>query len=203
MAQLTLFDLPAPPPGTLPEGMIYQPDFLDAQEEAELIAVIGALPLAPARYKSYTARRRVLSFGGSYDYDAYRLLPAQSLAPELMPLRERIARWLGVAPEALAHALVAEYRPGTPLGWHRDVLVFRDVCGVSLGSEAVMRLRPYPPSRPRRTDIIDVPLAPRSIYALRGPARWQWQHSVAATPALRWSITFRTMAQQAAARTGP
>jgi hypothetical protein len=36
--------------------------------------------------------------------------------------------------------------------------------------------------------------APRSIYALRGPARWGWQHSVAPVEALRWSITWRTRA---------
>jgi alkylated DNA repair dioxygenase AlkB len=33
---------------------------------------------------------------------------------------------------------------------------------------------------------------PRSIYLLRGPARWEWQHSVSATRSLRYSITFRT-----------
>jgi hypothetical protein len=27
---------------------------------------------------------------------------------------------------------------------------------------------------------------------MQGPARWGWQHSVAPTPALRYSVTFRT-----------
>jgi hypothetical protein len=27
---------------------------------------------------------------------------------------------------------------------------------------------------------------------LRGDARWRWQHSIAPTTTLRWSITFRT-----------
>ena len=31
-----------------------------------------------------------------------------------------------------------------------------------------------------------------SIYLLRGAARWNWQHSVAPTKALRYSITLRT-----------
>jgi hypothetical protein len=28
---------------------------------------------------------------------------------------------------------------------------------------------------------------------MEGPARWAWQHSIAATKALRHSITFRTL----------
>jgi alkylated DNA repair dioxygenase AlkB len=68
--------------------------------------------------------------------------------------------------------LVAEYAPGTPLGWHRDVPDHEDVFGVSLGSTAVLRLRPYPPVAPKREDVVKLRAAPRSIYALRGPARW-------------------------------
>jgi alkylated DNA repair dioxygenase AlkB len=92
--------------------------------------------------------------------------------------------------------LVAEYAPGTPLGWHRDVPNFEDVFGVSLGSPAVLRWRPYPPMDPKPRDIVRLTVAPRSVYAMRGPARWQWQHSVAPVEALRWAITFRTPARR-------
>jgi alkylated DNA repair dioxygenase AlkB len=34
---------------------------------------------------------------------------------------------------------------------------------------------------------------PRSAYLLRGPAREQWQHSIAPMEALRYSITFRSL----------
>ena len=148
-----------------------------------------------AKCKGLTARRCApLSFGGSYDYDANRLLPTTALVEALHPLRERVAQWAGVAPEALVHVLVAEYAPGTPLGWHRDVPDFEHVFGVSLGAEAVLRLRPYPPVAPKRADIVRLKAAPRSIYALRGPARWGWQHSVAPVDDLRWSVTLRTRA---------
>jgi len=50
---------------------------------------------------------------------------------------------MGLAPETLEQALVTEYRPGTPLGWHRDAPDFGRVAGVSLGGWARMRLRPY------------------------------------------------------------
>jgi alkylated DNA repair dioxygenase AlkB len=193
MPQAALFDDLAPSPGALPDGLVYQDGFLSAPEEAALIELIARLPLQEARYKSYTARRRVVSYGGRFDYDANELLPSGALIEELHPLRGRVAQWAGVAPEALAHVLVAEYLPGTPLGWHRDVPDFEDVYGVSLGSTALLRLRPYPPVRPKREDIIKLPVQPRSIYALRGTARWGWQHSVAPVDAARWSITFRTM----------
>lgn len=194
--QGSLFDEAAFPPvapsARLPQGLRYERGFLGVDEEAGLIALVRTLPLEAAKYRSYTARRRVASYGGRFDHDARRLEPSPELAAPLHPLRDRVAQWLGVTAESLVHALVAEYAPGTPLGWHRDVPDFEDVVGVSLGGEATMRFRPYPPVRPKRSDIVRVTLEPRSIYLLRGPARWRWQHSVAPTPGLRWSITFRT-----------
>jgi alkylated DNA repair dioxygenase AlkB len=43
--------------------------------------------------------------------------------------------------------------------------------------------------------VLSLALEPRSIYLLQGEARWGWQHSIAPTPALLWSITFRTLRQ--------
>ena len=188
-AQSELFDPAAP---VLPEGMRYAPQFLTPAEEESLVVLAQSLPLSEMNYKGYTARRRVASFGGSYDFDANRLREAQALPPSLEPLRDQVAAWLGVAPGAFTQALVAEYRPGTPLGWHRDVPDFEDVVGVSLLGEATMRLRPYPPRAPKKGEVIKLRLEPRSIYLLRGPARWAWQHAVTPTRTLRYSITFRT-----------
>jgi alkylated DNA repair dioxygenase AlkB len=196
LSQPDLFGLPPGAPTSLPAGLTYEVDFLSAEEEAALIALMPSLPFEAARYKSYTARRRVVSYGGSYDFDANRLLPAEALWPALFPLRDRVAAWMGLDPEALVHALIAEYSPGTPLGWHRDVPDFEEIAGVSLGSEAVMRFRPYPPRSPKKADVIRLAVQPRSIYRLRGAARWDWQHSVAPTKNLRWSITFRTAVQR-------
>lgn len=190
--QASLFD-PLPVPGdALPAGLHYEEEFLSPAEERELVELIRSLPLEQARYKSYTARRRVASFGGSFDYDANRLLPAQPLPATFEPLRRRVAQWMGIACESLVHCLVAEYAPGTPLGWHRDVPDFEEIAGVSLGTPATLRFRPWPPDAPTKDNIIRLEAAPRSIYRMRGPARWAWQHSVAPTAALRWSVTFRT-----------
>jgi alkylated DNA repair dioxygenase AlkB len=189
MAQGDLFGAPAP---LLPAGMRYETEFLGVDEERHWIAFAQSLPLKEMNYKGYTARRRVVSFGGKYDYTENRLDEGPPIPPELDPLRARVAEWLGVAPGAFTQVLVAEYREGTPLGWHRDVPDFEDVVGVSLLSEAVMRFRPYPPDPSTKAQVMKVAVQPRSIYLLRGPARWEWQHSVSATQSLRYSITFRT-----------
>jgi alkylated DNA repair dioxygenase AlkB len=176
----------------LPEGMRFEHDFLSEPEEAALVAIIERLPLANMKYQQFTALRRVMSYGGQYDFSAQRLNTAEPLPDWLDPLRRRAGTWAGIPPERFTHALVAEYQPGTPLGWHRDVPDFEDIVGISLRGEAVMRFRPYPPVAPKKADVLRITVPPRSIYLLRGPARWSWQHGVAPTKQLRYSITLRT-----------
>ncbi|MEJ8839059.1 alpha-ketoglutarate-dependent dioxygenase AlkB [Ramlibacter sp. AN1133] len=187
-----LFGAAAPAGPALPAGLRYEEAFLSREEEAALLAIVEALPLQAMKYRQYTALRRVVSYGGQYDFSAQRLDEAEPLPHWLDPLRERAAAWIGIDPARFTQALVAEYRPGTPLGWHRDVPDFEDIVGISLLDEAVMRFRPYPPAAPKKGDVVKLTLAPRSIYLLRGPARWAWQHSVAPAKVLRYSITLRT-----------
>jgi alkylated DNA repair dioxygenase AlkB len=177
----------APP---LPDGLVFDAAFLKPDEEAALLAWIATLPLHEAQYKEYTARRRVASFGSSYDFANNRLKPAPPVPDVLHPLRARAAAWAGVPEVDFANALVAEYRPGTPLGWHRDVPDHELVFGVSLGGSAVMRLRRWPPVA--RAPTLELELPPRSAYLLRDEARWAWQHAIAPTRELRYSITLRT-----------
>ena len=47
-----------------PDGFELRDAFIDEETERALLAHIGSLVLAPARYKAYTARRLVASFGG-------------------------------------------------------------------------------------------------------------------------------------------
>jgi alkylated DNA repair dioxygenase AlkB len=179
------------PPRAVPEGFTYAADFLSAAEEGELLGAIGELKLAPAKYKEWHARRRVVSFGGSYDFNRNELKAAPPIPEFLHDLRGRIARWGGIAAERIQHAMIAEYSPGSPLGWHRDVPQFEEVFGVSLLGHARLRFRPWPPRSGERSAYV-LELEPRSAYALRGAARWQWQHAISPTRELRYSITFRT-----------
>lgn len=189
MSQFGLFDDDALV--TSIPGLRYERDFLSIEDEALLIDVIQSLPLHAARYKDYFARRRVVSFGRSFDFDANKLLPGQPLDDRLADLKQRVARWAGIAPARLVHALVAEYAPGTPLGWHRDVPNFEHIIGVSLGGQATLRFRPYPYRPDLVGQVRNLSVEPRSIYMMAGDARWRWQHCVEATKELRWSITFR------------
>jgi alkylated DNA repair dioxygenase AlkB len=177
----------------LPDGFVYRRDFLDTAEESSLLEIIRGLPLEEATYRQYTAKRRTVSYGGKYDYDRNVLNAAPGIPEFLFPLREKVAEWVGIPADNLVHGLVSEYRPGTPLGWHRDVPDFEAIVGVSLGGVARMKLRPYKPGeRNLVKDVIALDLLPRSAYSIRGVARWGWQHSIAATKEHRYSITFRT-----------
>jgi alkylated DNA repair dioxygenase AlkB len=174
-----------------PEGWRYEAGFLSAAEEDSLLGAIASLPLQQAEYKQFVARRRVVSYGGRYDFAAQHLREAPPIPEWLYPLRDRAAVWAGLKGDRIAHALISEYAPGTPLGWHRDVPEFEAIIGVSLLGSARMRFRRYPPRTPGRAECY-VDLDRRSIYTLQGAARWGWQHSVSPTKELRYSITFRT-----------
>jgi alkylated DNA repair dioxygenase AlkB len=196
MTQTQLFEDSSP----LPEGLRYEPAFLSPPEEASLLDTIRAQPLQEAQYKEWSAKRRIVSYGGSYDFSSNELKPAGPVPPWLHPLRARIADWVDIPASEFNHVLVAEYSPGTQLGWHRDVPNFEAVVGVSLLGKARMRLRRYPAKAGLRRADLTLDLEPRSIYAMRGAARWEWQHAISPTKELRYSITFRTLARGAIRR---
>lgn len=174
-----------------PPGFTYAPQFLSLAQEAQLLEVIRTLPFEEAQYKEWRARRRIVSFGGRYDFTRQELTPGPPIPEFLLPLRARLAAWAGIPEQRIQHAMIAEYRPATPLGWHRDVPQFEDVLGVSLLGPARLRFRPWPPA-PGERATWKIDLEPRSAYQMQGAARWQWQHAVSPTRELRYSITFRT-----------
>ena len=188
MTQPDLFGSLAP----LPDGFRYQPEFLSPGDERVLLKEIRSLTFKEAQYRQWQAKRRIVSFGGRYDFTHHVLNEAPPIPEFLLPLRECIANWAGVPPPEIHHAMIAEYRPNTQLGWHRDVPQFEQVMGVSLSGWGRMRLRPYPPT-PGQRSTLALDLAPRSAYSLHGPARWNWQHAISPTKELRYSITFRTL----------
>ena len=93
---------------------------------------------------------------------------------------------------AFVHALLSEYRPGTPIGWHSDAPHFDLTVGISLAGAARMRFRPYAAQHDRKA-IVSLELEPRSIYVLRGEVRRHWQHQIPPVKQLRYSVTFRTL----------
>jgi DNA oxidative demethylase len=174
----------------LPEGLIYRPGLVSAGEEAALIAHVAELPLAPFQFHGFEGNRRTVSFGMEYKFDGSGLDQAEPFPCWLLPVRDKAATLAGIAPQDFVHALIIEYAPGAGIGWHRDRPVFGDVVGVSLGAEAPLRFRLKEGSKWRR---FTLPAEPRSAYLLRGPARTEWEHSIAPVAALRYSITLRTL----------
>ena len=176
-----------------PEGFTYQPAFITREEEAALLAILRTLPFQEAKFQQYTARRRTVRYGTEYDSRIAVPDEAPGIPEFLLPLRDKAASWIELPADNFVHGLVTEYRPGTPLGWHRDAPDYEVIVGVSLGGACRMRLRPYlPGASHRKQDAVSLELEPRSAYRIRDNARWGWQHSIAATKQLRYSITFRT-----------
>ncbi len=186
-----LFD--APP---LPPGLEYHADFLTADDETVLLRAFADLPFREATFQQYTARRRVVRFGLVYDADKREWLEGVPLPPWLADMRQRVATARGLPAERFVHALVTEYRPGTPIGWHRDKPEYGVVVGISLASACRMRFRPYA-NQHDRSAVIALALAPRSLYVMAAEIRWAWQHSIPPVNALRYSMTFRTRADAA------
>lgn len=184
--QPSLFDLHP----RLPEGFVYQPDLLSPDEEVALVGKFADLPFAAFEFHGFLGRRRIVSFGQRYEFGAERLRDADPVPEFLIPLRDRAAAFGDVDPQDVHHAMVTEYAPGAPIGWHRDKAVFGKVIGVSLLSPCSFRFRRR---REAGFDRATLTLAPRSVYLLDGPARWQWEHSIPPVDALRYSVTFRTL----------
>ena len=184
--QLKLFGAPA----KLPEGFRYERDLISAAEEDRLLAHVKELPFKNFEFHGYVGKRRVVSYGWKYDFNERLLRDAEHIPAFLVALRERAAAFARIAPVQLQQVLVTEYEAGAAIGWHRDKAVFGEVIGVSLLSSCTFRLRRQVGTTWERASII---AEPRSVYLLSGPSRTEWEHSIPAVDALRYSITFRSM----------
>jgi alkylated DNA repair dioxygenase AlkB len=181
----------------VPDGFVYRPDFISAGEERQLIEAIKDVEFSAFEMRGVVARRRVAFFGRSYDAGRTETPPLPAF---LLPLRERAAAFARVDADAFAMALINEYPPGAPIGWHRDAPQYDIVFGVSLVSACRMMLRPYvSPSAPRAADgrrrkaTHQITLERRSAYLLAGESRTAYEHHIPAFAELRYSITFRTL----------
>ena len=174
----------------LPEGFVYRANFIDEHEHNALLDIIRGLEFHDVRMHGVVARRRVIQYGWKYAFDGARLTEGPELPAFLRPLRDRAAALVPVPAAALAEALLTEYQPGAPIGWHRDAPGFGVVVGVSLLSGCRFRFRRGPE---RGSERVSLTLEPRSAYVLSGPARSEWQHSIPEVETLRYSVTFRTL----------
>jgi alkylated DNA repair dioxygenase AlkB len=186
-AMFDLFDTPVVP------GLAMRDDVLTKAEEAALIAHIDGTHLTPFRFQQWTGKRLTYSYGWNYDFEHVRFAPAEPMPHWLLDVRGRAAAFAGLAADELVQALLIRYDPGAGIGWHKDRPVFEHVVGISLASEAVLRLRRRMDSTFERATVT---LPPRSIYHLSGEVRHLWEHSIAPMEVPRWSITFRSLSDK-------
>ena len=87
--------------------------------------------------------------------------------------------------------IVTLYPRGAGIGWHTDAQRFGEcVMAISLSAEGRLQFRPTD-SKPT----YELKVAPGSLYVMRGPARWHYQHQVVPVKAVRYSLTFRYVSE--------
>jgi alkylated DNA repair dioxygenase AlkB len=173
----------------LPEGFSYRPEFLSVREEADLLVQFADLDFRPFDFHGYVAKRRIVEYGLEYDFGSRRASATQPIPAFLNSYKERVAEWANLRAHEIVEAVVTEYPPGAPIGWHRDVPQFESVFGISLKSSCRLRFKPFNSAG----KIVSVVLQPRSAYLISDAARWKYQHSIPAVMTPRYSITFRTL----------
>jgi alkylated DNA repair dioxygenase AlkB len=172
----------------MPEGFRYEPGVISPDSERILLEQIQGLPFREFEFQGYVGKRRVVSYGWRYDFNERALQQADNIPDFLLSLRSVAAGFAGMSPEKLQQVLVTEYDAGASIGWHRDKAVFGEVIGISLLSSCRFRLRRKEGSTWERVSLI---AEPGSAYLLSGPSRTEWEHSIPAVEALRYSVTFR------------
>lgn len=184
-----LFDHVSAP--AVPQGLGYWPEVLTGTEQAAVVEQLQQLSFRPYEHMGYQGFRRIAAFGRRYDLDRGRLEAADPWPDFLKALLGLLTGRLDLDETAFVQVLVNEYAPGAGIGWHRDRPVYGEILGVSFLAPCVMRLRRKDGTGWRRSA---APLAPGSVYRLSGEARGDWEHSISPMTALRYSITFRTLA---------
>jgi alkylated DNA repair dioxygenase AlkB len=174
----------------MPAGFVYREGVLAPDEERRFADRFAGLPFAPFEFHGFLGKRRVVSFGWRYDYGARRLQEALPLPDWLTPLRRQAADVAGLPVDHLRQVLITEYSPGSAIGWHRDKPQYDEVVAFSFLSTCHLRFRRALAEGWERRSLA---VMPRSAYVLRGEARNQWEHSIPAVGALRYSVTFRSL----------
>ncbi len=152
-------------------GLTYLSDFIDAQDEADLIRLIDAQPWITE------LKRRVQHYGYRYDYKARNVSPESRLGPLpewLAPCCDRL-HTNGFFPQPPDQVIVNEYQPGQGIAPHIDcVPCFTDtIASLSLGSPCIMEF-----TNIETQQKIPVLLEPHSLVVLTGDARYRWQHAI-------------------------
>lgn len=174
-----------------PADLVYRASFLTAEEEAALLARIEQIEFRDVKMHRVIARRRVIHYGWDYDYEGWKIFPADPVPVWLQRLVARAENEAQLAAGSLEQLMIARYPPGATIGWHRDAPMFgTPVVGISLLAPCTMKFRRKAADGWETHAQL---LEPRSLYLLGGEVRQRWQHSIPAVKELRYSISMRTL----------
>jgi alkylated DNA repair dioxygenase AlkB len=176
-----------------PRGFSYFPNFITTSEESQLTKQISGIDLHTFHFQGYEAKRKVASFGFDYNFEKKTVSRGNEIPHSFYWIIEKVATRLSIATEVIAELLLTEYPVGSVINWHRDAFPFNLVAGISLLTDCTFRLRPHDKTKHGKNSIISFPVHKRSLYVLEGPARMEWQHSIAPVKSVRYSITLRTL----------
>jgi alkylated DNA repair dioxygenase AlkB len=176
-------------------GMTYIPNYIDRDEQTQLMQAIDRQPW------QFDRDRRLQQHGYQYNYQQGSLVSSKYLG-SLPDWADRITQKInrdGLIKSPLDHLVVNEYLPGQGIRSHIDC---RNCFGntifiLSLLSSCVMEFTHH-----RTGAKVPLLLEARSLVILQGVARYQWLHSVAPrqfdeyqgrefTRSRRVSLTFR------------
>jgi len=177
----------------LPIGFVYHPDFITPAEEAYWLKMITAIPLKPMLFQGYEAKRKVASFGYDWSFEKRVLTKGVPIPPSFDALIEKAAHSFLLSKDSIGELLITEYPLGSVINWHRDAPPFDKIIGISLLSDCTFRLRPYEKAKQNRKSLHSLTVKRRSAYLIEGEARSDWEHSTTPVPAIRYSITMRTL----------
>jgi len=178
-------------------GLSYHPNYINAEQESELIAAIDQ------ETWDTTWKRRRQPYGAAYGkQDGNR-----TAIPEWARFLVDRLYEEGISDRPFDQMLVNEYFPGQGISLHRDYDPFdRTVVSLSLLSDCVMDFRHR--ASGRRESLL---LERRSLLVLSDDARYEWEHGIAPRKSDQWngtvvprarrlSVTFRLLKQPASKR---
>lgn len=157
-AQTDLFDESVNPTEKI-SGLTYIPDFITAEQEAELISNIGQYPWLT------DLKRRVQHYGYKYDYTARSVTSDLKLGdlPDWVAEYSNTLHEKGIFPKIPDQVIINEYQPSQGIASHIDcVPCFEEtIASISLSSPCVMDF-----TYSKTNQKISVLLEPRSLFVL-------------------------------------
>lgn len=152
-------------------GLLYQDDFLSAEEEKLIISEIDNTVW------DTNLKRRVQHYGYMYDYKKKNIdqdLKIDRLPDWLLALESKIGTIFNLE-NSFDQVIINEYEPGQGISNHIDcVPCFEDVIiSISLLSSCIMQFS-------KDAEKYEILLQPRSILLLSGEARYHWKHGIKA-----------------------